>query len=100
MGGGSDQKSGLSITIGLPVLVTLITMAVGAGIGYGVLGANVRGNIKEIKALRMSHSMITGIWVAQGVAATERAGLREDIVVLKLRLEEVLKGDLIEASGD
>ena len=92
---GSEHKSARGVTIGLPVLAALVTMAVSAGIGYGFLGSTVSRNTTDIEALQANSSAITKIRIAQGIAATERAGLKKDLAAIARRLEK----DPVTASG-
>lgn len=87
MGEALEHKLIKSVVIRVPVLVALLTFAVSAGVGYGVLISVVDQNTTDIAALQTVSSRITDIRLAQVVGTTERAGLKADIAAIVRLLE-------------
>lgn len=80
-----QQISG--ITIGLPVLITLIAMAVALGTGYGVLSAYVIRNTVDVRDLRVAFGEITNIRIDQVLAKGEQKIMQQQLASIERLLE-------------
>ena len=94
-----QQINGL--TIGLPVLITLITIAVALGTGYGVLSAYVIRNTIDIRDLRVAFGEVTNIRIDQVISNTKQEAMQRQLGKIAKMLEsQMVEADPMAAEED
>lgn len=96
----NDQHAVSGLTIGLPVLLTLISFAVALGTGYGVLAAHVIRNTLDMRDYKVSLGAITDIRIAQAAEVGAREKMQRQLVDIEALLEGLaLDGDPMTGKG-
>lgn len=88
------------LTIGLPVLVTLITLAVALGSGYGVLSAYVVRNTIELRDLRVAFGEVTNIRIDQVISNGKQAEMQRQLAdIMRVLESQTVVEDPMDATG-
>ena len=70
-----------------PIMAFVASGALTAGVAYGIMGSDVARNSSDIKELKTQGETLTKILVAQGVASSERGGLKSRLDLVSRILE-------------